>query len=634
MMRLRRGAWIRTLAGRLMKIDNHNLDEALFSALKDDLRAVEKARARKRSMPGNYVYVVALERGGYPSDLPKHDLKVPAADPPASFSERCDWEVQRQSFQLIREGQAIWVIAGGREGALYGFDELLECLTGVIWAGVRDDQIVFAAPRPLPTGVQSPSFPYRFRDGSGPDGATESDYHIWLSRNRYNGRVVSGKSWSSFPAPRKSAFLATFRARAMHLVCGYHAMDFYLPESELEAHPEWRGLRDGKRVAKARVTLPESSHLDGEAPIQPCYTNPEVIQSIATRMAAQIRQCPEIEIFSVWPHDGVNNWCQCPACRKQTPYEQMYHLALALAKRTSPTLPIELIAYANMLTVPEAKLPACNRIVTMLCPYLRPYERRIYELGGPRLSMSTAYPKPDRVNPVDDRDYGKLFRAWSPVWKAAETVPGIFEYGGLLWPDETFRTERQRFLYHPPAALRFDEAKWYRDHGVRYFYYCTGFMNWPDASHQLSMARALWNADEEVEPFLDRYYSASCDSLGRAVRLTLEAIEQRLTAREDPARELAKLDKILAWLPTGEIRERYQLWIGYVRLAWMEYQAFLAGKHEEALEHEKTVAGYLPECLVRLLDSANTRGIMSYSETRQARLKQLIAAGQTPDDKV
>ena len=117
------------------------------------------------------------------------------------------------------------------------------------------------------------------------------------------------------------------------------------------------------------------------------------------------------------------------------------------------------------------------------------------------------------------------------------------------------------------------------------------------------------------------------------MRLTLDSIEQLLTAREDPARELAKLEKILAWLPAGEIRERYQLWTGYVRLAWREYEAFLANKHEEALEHEKTVAAYLPECLVKLLDSANTRWIMSYSETRQARLKQLIAAGQTPDDK-
>ena len=158
-----------------MKIDNHNLDNALFTALKEDLRSVEKSRARRRSMPGNYVYVLALDRGGYPSDLPKHDLKIPAVEPPTNFSERCDWEIQRQSFQIIRDGQAIWVIIGSRSCALR-----FRRATGVpdrrYLGGVRDDQLVFAAPRKLPTGVQAPSFPYRFRDGSG-DGATESDYN-------------------------------------------------------------------------------------------------------------------------------------------------------------------------------------------------------------------------------------------------------------------------------------------------------------------------------------------------------------------------------------------------------------------------------------------------------------------------
>lgn len=617
-----------------MKIDNHNLDAALLSALQEDLRAVEKAPARKRPLPQSFIYIVALELGNYPIDLPKHELKVPESTPPIKFSERCDWEIQRQSFQIIREGRAIWVIAGGREGALYGFDEMLERLTGVIWAGVRDDQILFAGPRPLPTGVQSPSFPYRFRDGSGPDGATEADFHVWLSRNRFNGRVISGQSWASFSKERKAAFLATFKARAMHLVSGYHAMDHYLPPAELDKNRDWQGMRDGKRVRKASVVLPECPHLNAELPIQPCYTNPEVIRSITTRMAEQINQCPEIEIFSVWPHDGINNWCQCPTCSKQTPYEQMYRLALALTKLTPATLPIELIVYANLLTPPAAKLPKCTRIVAQICPYLRSYEHRIYEPGGPRLSMSTLYPEPDRVNPVDDRDYGKLFRTWAPIWKEAGTVPGVFDYGGLLWPDETFRSERQRFLYHPSAALRFDEAKWYRDHGVRYAYFCTNYINWPDAILQLAMARSLWNADEDVPAFLDRYYSAAADTLGRAIRLALEAIDARLMAKENPTKELAKLEKVLTWLPESPIRLRYTLWIGYVRLAWLEYEATLAENYPEALKHEQEVATYLQNSLFQLIDSANTKAIMRYSEIRQERLAQLMTSEKATEYKL
>lgn len=617
-----------------MKIDNHNLDNAMLAALNDDLMAVLKSPARPRPMPKSFVYIVALDAGNCPVDMPDHDLKTPDTTPPISFKARCEWEVQRQSFQLIREGRVTWVIAGGREGALYGFDEMLECLTGVIWAGVRNDQLVFAAPRPLPTGVQSPSFPYRFRDGSGPDGATEVDFNVWLSRNRYNGRVISGKALASFSNERKSSLLATFNSRAMHLVAGYHAMDYYLPESELEAHPEWRGMRDGKRVAKARVTLPECPHLDAELPIQPCYTNPEVMRAIVARMAAQIKQNPEIEIFSIWPHDGVNNWCQCPECLKQTPYEQMYRLALALTKQTPATLPIELIVYANMLTPPAGNLPKCSRIVAQICPYLRPYERRFYEIGGQRLAMGTLYPEPDRVNPVDDRDYGKLFRLWAPIWKECGTVPGVFEYGGLLWPDETFRTERQRFLYHPAVGLRFDEAKWYRDHGVRYTYFCTQYLNWPDACMQLAMARSLWNADEDADKFTARYYAATAGELGRAIRRTLENISASLTAREDPASALTKLESILKWLPPSAVRERYQLWVGYVRLAWMEYSAFLAGDFEAALAHEETVAGYLRDTLPYLIDSANTQSIMRYSEIRQDRLKQRMAGAKGTDYKL
>ena len=607
-----------------MKIDNHNLDDALLAAVKADLKAVEKAPARKRPLPQSFIYIVALELGSCPADIPPHQLKVPDVTPPMNFKERCDWEIQRQSFQLIREGQALWVIAGGREGALYGFDELLECLTGVVWAGVRDDQIVFAGPRPLPDGVQSPTFPYRFRDGSGPDGATEADFHIWLSRNRFNGRVISGDAWARFSHERKDAFMATFKARAMHLVSGHHAMGYYLPDSDLEQNPDWLGMRNGERVRQAQVVQPEAPHLASELPIQPCYTNPDVIRAITTRMASQIKQNPEIEIFSVRPHDGINNWCDCPDCQKQTPYEQMYRIALALTKLTPATLPIELSVYANMLTPPKSKLPKCSRIVSQISPYLRQYDRRIYENGGPRLSMSTLYPEPDRVNPVDDRDYGKLFRLWAPIWKEAGTVPGVFEYGGILWSDETFRTERQRFMYHPAAALRFDEAKWYRDHGVRYFYCCTPYVNWPDACMQLAMARSLWNADEDVPVFLDRFYSATAGELGRAVRRALETIDARLVAKEDPQSELVRFERILDWLPKSAVRERYQAWIGYVRLAWKECEASLAGRYAEALEHEVTVAGYLQNTLFQLIDSANTQSIMRYSEIRQERLKQLM----------
>ena len=73
-----------------MKIDNHNLDDALLAAIKDDLKAVEKAPARKRPLPQSFIYIVVLELGSCPADIPPHQLKVPDVTPPMNFKERCD----------------------------------------------------------------------------------------------------------------------------------------------------------------------------------------------------------------------------------------------------------------------------------------------------------------------------------------------------------------------------------------------------------------------------------------------------------------------------------------------------------------------------------------------------------------
>ena len=373
------------------------------------------------------------------------------------------------------------------------------------------------------------------------------------------------------------------------------------------------------------MTFPESNHLDADLPIQPCYTNPEVIHTITTNMAAQIRQTPDIEIFL----DPAARRCQqlvpvsvLPRAERHT--SRCYCAGAGQAHCTD--LPIELIAYGN--TDRARELPVSNRIVTMLCPCQRP-------MSGVSTSWADAprhehgLSEPDRLNPVDDRDYGKLFRAWAPVWKANETVPRICEYGGILWHDETFRTERQRFLCHPPAELRFDEVKWYRDHGVRYFSHETEFMNWPDASLQLAMARSLWNADEEPEAYLDRYYGAACGSLGRAVRLALERIEKSLTAREDPASALARLERILPWLPDSATRARYQSWVGYVRLAW-KGEAFLDGRYEGLWSTRRPWPPICRSASPGCWTNVNMQWVMSYSETRQARLRQIISDGGLP----
>lgn len=608
-----------------MKLVADNLPPAVRQSAREDIYLVRRlARGRGVPLPDLQLCVVSLEDPGPPSGLPAHAVRRPASDPPTAFQLRCDWETQRQSFQLIRRGRTLWVVAGGREGALYGIDEALECLTGVIWAGLRDEDILFGPKRPMPETVQSPSFPYRFRDGSGPDRADDDAYCKWLSRNRFNGRVHGSENWARFTPEERRRWLARFEARAMHVVVGYHAMRFFLPEEEFRRHPGWFGMRDGKRVRNAHVRLPEAPHLDAELPIQPCYSNAEFADYLTDRMAAHVKAFPEIEIFSLWPHDGINNWCQCPDCLGKTPYEWMYRLALRLAQKIPATVPIELIVYANLITPPTTPLPASDRVISMLCPYLRHYTHRIYEPGGPKLVMGMLYPEPDRVNPVDDRDYGKLFRLWQPVWRQSGSVPGIFEYGQIAWPDETYRTERQRYMYHPRSELRFDEARWYHRRGVRYFYMCTVFAGWPDAAFALAEGRCLWNCRDDASVLEARYYAALAGRLGVRLRRALAGVSAALDADRSPIPAVERLERLLSRSPRARWSAGYRLWCQYVRRGSVAREAERAGDPALALRTEKRLGAWFKRIAPRLGANLNSGMLLCYSRVRQERLQSRL----------
>lgn len=610
----------------MIRISCSNLPAETLQSLQTDIDAVLQAtRAAKVSLPDIDFRVFSLEHPIVPTaDLPAHNVPVPRPPRSNRFRDRCAWELQRQTFQLLRQGGVLWVIAGGLEGAVFGLDEALECLTGVIWGGVQPGDTLLGPRRPLPRGPVTPSFPYRIRDGKGPTRADRDPYLLWLSRVRHSGRVYASDEWAKMPAPDRASLIDLYRARGMHIVVGYHAMHYFLPESEFAKHPDWFGMRSGARVRKALVELPEAPHLNAELPIQPCLSNKELVDFLSDRMADHVRAHPEIEVFSIWPHDGVNNWCQCPRCITRSPYEMMYSVALAVARKTPGRLPIELIAYANTLTLPRRKLPRSERIISMLCTYLRHYRHRIYDTGGPRLKMGTLYPEPDLVNPVDEREYGEIFRRFRKVWRQAGNVPGIFEYGGTKWYDETFRSDRQRFLYHPRNAIRFDEARWYRDSGVPYMYMCSSFGGWPDAVHMLGAARVTWNCDESPDAFEKRYYAALAGRQGVVLRRAVGRVCDRLDAGTDPTRALDRLDAVLRRAGAAPWARRYRLWVRYLRLAWAGHVAWRSGDLHAAVKAERKLIAWCESIMPALDGHHNSHVFFSYPRIHEQRLQARI----------
>ncbi len=277
--------------------------------------------------------------------------------------------------------------------------------------------------------------------------------------------------------------------------------------------------------------------------------------------------------FSLWPHDGSNNWCECEACQASTPYAMMHDLARDILAHLKRPVPIEILAYCNLLDPPRSPLTPEPRIYTLFCPYLRQYRHRLDDPGFPpeRLTLGCTWPDREPVNPLDDREYGVLLDQWRSHLAQAQSGLGVFAYYQLAFVDETRRTDRSRYLYHPDTSLVAHELLVYRGRGMGVFYDCSwplpGF--WPDARYYAYMKHLLWDVNADPAAAIEAYYAETLGDRASAVVAALTALATELD-REGrppvPEKTLTEAETALAAIP-GPRGERYRAWLAYVRLA-------------------------------------------------------------------
>jgi hypothetical protein len=299
--------------------------------------------------------------------------------------------------------------------------------------------------------------------------------------------------------------------------------------------------------------------------------------------------------FGLWPHDGVNNWCECDDCVKLTPFEQMFRLSLELRDALPADHPaaFDLLVYSNMLNLPRNPLQANDRAMAWFCPYLRPFEHGVFDPGGPEEVLTgVAWPEPDRINPLDEREYGSLLKQWLPLWQEARVTPALFEYSGQ-YIDETGRSDHQRYGCAAPAALREREAIQYARLGLRVAILCGGGCPWPDHFPDLAWAHTLWG-NQPVAQLRHRYYTAIAGKHGDELADALDAVILSLKTLPDaPEPELLALADVLAVLPDSSRKQAYLDWMALIRLGKTAWKHRTLGQVEAACESEKAFRAYV-----------------------------------------
>ncbi|MCX7704911.1 MAG: DUF4838 domain-containing protein [bacterium] len=567
-------------------------------------------RKRKVQIPEVNLNIVCLSS---PAEIPEQvknriEIKIPEEkEKIKNFSQLCEWERDIQTSQIILDTGKIWIIGGGEEGAVYGFYETIKKITGIRWYGTSETDVLLAEQARTPEKIHRPLVPFRgfefFPRNENIDFAKK--FLKWMVRNGWNLLDINAASWEKFSD--RANFIKACETYGIRIAMGCHAIDLFIPDSLFLQNPEFFGLRNNKRCITAEVGSPGIKR-KWNTKIQPCYSNHELRRFLVRSIKNYIESHPEIYIFSLWPLDGINNWCQCNNCKKVFPYEVLYNLCLEITQEIGNFLPIELLCYSNMLGLPPRDLPHSSNTYTIFCPYLRHYEHRFFDEGfdESKITLGKGYPEPEPINPSDDREYGILLKKWLPYLERIGSQLGLFSYYQLVFHDETEKTDRQRYLYHPDPQLVEDEIRKFIELGIKVFYDCSppypGF--WPDGRFYAYLSQLFWENSQPVEKSIKEYYKAIAGERAEVVRNILKKVSEQLQSNEKLPEDLLETAKsIFSFLPSPA-SERYQLWLEYARMGKESWQAQKQGKISLTVKKENEIIKFfetnrdtLEECI-------------------------------------
>ena len=252
------------------------------------------------------------------------------------------------------------VLAGenGR-GAVYAAYDLLE-RAGCRWfypaQDPEDPEVVPRRPTiDLDPCRRSVASPLRFRIANGSAWFFQVDPRAaalqldWAMKCRYNAVGWQGDHRSpiagQYRAMEEAGLIAELEKRDMVLHGPAHSFDQFLrAEDHLKDHPEWFGLRDGKRVPQTYLGA------------QFCWSNPGARAEFVRNVEAFVRACPRLGILAIVPFDG-GKACACGDCRRAGPANLLVKLlgeVIARLAETAPGVLVETVGGYEPMTEPPS----------------------------------------------------------------------------------------------------------------------------------------------------------------------------------------------------------------------------------------------------------------------------------------
>jgi len=447
-----------------------------------------------------------------------------------------------QSFSIRtfeERGRIVTIIEGtDRIGVLYGVYRYLEEL-GIKFMGLGEKGTILPdTPVGLPAKLninENPSYLTRGFWAWG-DRKCDKDFFYWMARNKLN-------FWTAEKQPvkflKKLGMKLTAGGHAIHDLCfnskseypfnhpkfkgdedkaddPYEVGDEYTGDTNkdgkltyFEAHPEWYGLKEGKRI-------PNVSEWQGTSF---CTSNEDARKEFARRVVDQFvnGQWQYVDILNFWMLDGgAGCWCKCDNCKADGTYSDKifmvgYDILNELkrvrdAGQLSHRVEISVIAYWETLDPLTKPLPDDydyeNSSVTFF-PIGRCY---VHSLADPACT---------EVN----QGQLKAYQGW--------TMGEGRYYKGSVFIGEYYNVSSIKSLPVVFTKIMAADLPWYYRTGTRHFHYMhTPTKLWGTWTlNQYLMAALLWDINLDSTKFIDDYFDRYYPTTKQTTRKFYEQLE-------------------------------------------------------------------------------------------------------------
>jgi hypothetical protein len=446
-----------------------------------------------------------------------------------------------ESFRIraFRENNRMVTIIEGKDrvGTLYGVYRYLEEL-GMRFYGLGETGTVYPREKKQLPGAlaiaENPSFltrGYHAWEDRGND-----DFFLWMARNHMNFWTAAEKE---LPLLKKLGMKCADGGHTIQMLClnpkteyPYNHPKFkgdekkprdpYAPGKEytgdvdgdgklsyFEAHPEWYGLRKGKRSDNIRDEFGDNY----------CTSNPDATKELAKNVVRSLVDGAwrNVDILNFWMMDNLGRWCECENCKKQgSCTDRLFIVVQAVLdeirkarKEGLLTREVELssLAYLDTLTPPTRPLPAgfdYRRFSITYFPIDRCYNHTFAD------PSCTEYNERLRRN----------YEAW---------VTGRL-YTGTMFIGEYYNISYLKSLPMVYTRVMAADIPWYYKTGTRHFHYmhapASQWGTW--TLNQYLLAKLLWNAGTDSDALLDEYFSRYYPTTSEAARSFYRNLEKGL----------------------------------------------------------------------------------------------------------